>query len=57
MNDTTTIKIKEINTDFEVRFLDHLSTEEQPLKETALSYLKYLLAVDFQLTALILAYC
>ncbi|MBC7625982.1 DUF6691 family protein [Ferruginibacter sp.] len=44
MNDTTTIKIKEINTDFEVRFLDHLSTEEQPLKETALSYLKYLLA-------------
>lgn len=44
MNDTTTTKIKEINTDFEVRFLDHLSTEEQPLKETALSYLKYLLA-------------
>ena len=44
MNDTTTIKIKEINTDFEVRFLDHLSTEEQPLKEAALSYLKYLLA-------------
>lgn len=44
MNDTTTIKIKEINTDFEVRFLDHLSTEEQPLKETALSYLKYLFA-------------
>ena len=44
MNDSTTIKIKEINTDFEVRFLDHLSTEEQPLKETALSYLKYLLA-------------
>jgi uncharacterized membrane protein YedE/YeeE len=44
MNDTTTIKIKEINTDFEVRSLDHLSTEDQPLKETALSYLKYLLA-------------
>ena len=43
MNDTTTIRTKEINTDFEVRSLDNISSEEQPPKETVLSYLKYLI--------------
>jgi len=42
MNDTTTIRTKEINTDFEVRSLDKIYAEEQPGKETVLSYLKYL---------------
>lgn len=43
MNDTTTIRTKEINTDFEVRSLDNIYAEEQPGKETVLSYLKYLI--------------
>lgn len=43
MNDTTTIRTKEINTDFEVRSLDEIYAEEQPKKETVLSYLKYLI--------------
>ncbi len=43
MNDTTTIRTKEINTDFEVRSLDAIYDEEQPRKEKALSYLKYLI--------------
>ena len=42
MNDITTITTKEINTDFEVRSLDETHAEEQPGKETVLSYLKYL---------------
>ena len=42
MNDTTTIRTKEINTDFEVRSLDEIYAEGQPRKETVLSYLKYL---------------
>ena len=43
MNDTTTLRTKEINTDFEVRSLDEIYTEAQPPKETVLSYLKYLI--------------
>ncbi len=43
MNDTTTIKTKDINTDFEVRSLDEIYAKEQPKKETVLSYLKYLI--------------
>lgn len=43
MNDTTTIRTKEINTDFEVRSLDTIYAEEQPRKEKGLSYLKYLI--------------
>ncbi len=43
MNDTTIIRTKEINTDFEVRSLDTIYAEEQPRKETVLSYLKYLI--------------
>ncbi len=43
MNDTTTIRTQEINTDFEVRSLDEIYAEEQPGKETVLSYLKYLI--------------
>lgn len=43
MNDTTTIRTQEINTDFEVRSLDTMDDEEQPGKETVLSYLKYLM--------------
>ncbi len=43
MNDTTTIKTKETNTDFEVRSLDNISAEAEPPKETVLSYLKYLI--------------
>ncbi len=43
MNDTTTITAKEINTDFEVRSLDEKYAEDQPGKETVLSYLKYLI--------------
>lgn len=43
MNDLTTKRAKEINTDFEVRSLDKIYTEEQPRKETILSYLKYLI--------------
>jgi uncharacterized membrane protein YedE/YeeE len=42
MNDITTIRTKEINTDFEVRSLDTIYAEEQPGKENALIYLKYL---------------
>jgi uncharacterized membrane protein YedE/YeeE len=43
MNDTSTITIKEINTDFEVRSLDNISAEAQSTKETVLSYFKYLI--------------
>ena len=44
MNDTTTTIVrKQINTDFEVRSLDENYTEKQSGKETAISYLKYLL--------------
>ena len=43
MNDTTTTQHKRINTDFEVRPLDENYTEKQGGKETAFSYLKYLL--------------
>jgi uncharacterized membrane protein YedE/YeeE len=43
MNDTTTIRTKEINTDFEVRSLDAIYDEAQLPKETVLSYLKYLI--------------
>jgi len=43
MNEITTIRTKEINTDFEVRSLDEIHAEEQPRKETVLSYLKYLI--------------
>ncbi len=41
MNEVTTIKNKEINTDFEVRSLDKLYHEEQPNKEQWF-YIKYL---------------
>ncbi len=37
MNELTTIKTKEINTDFEVRSLDEIYAEAQPPKETVLS--------------------
>ena len=43
MNDTTTIRTKEINTDFEVGSLDANYAEGQPKKDTVLSYLKYLI--------------
>lgn len=43
MNDTKTITSRETNTDFEVRSLDNIAAEAQPLKETAISYLKYLI--------------
>ena len=42
MNEVTTIRNKEINTDFEVRSLDKLFPEEQLKKEQWLSYIKYL---------------
>ncbi len=42
MNEVTTIKNKEINTDFEVRSLDNLSAEEQQKKERWFSYPKFL---------------
>ena len=43
MIDTTTIKTKEINTDFEVRSLDASDTDEQNGNGTVLSYFKYLI--------------
>jgi len=43
MNDQKTIRVKEINTDFEVRSLDTIYAEEQPEKGNALSYIKYLI--------------
>ncbi len=43
MNDTTTIKTKQINTDFEVRSLDATYIEERSENGTALSYFKYLI--------------
>lgn len=43
MNNTTTLRTKEINTDFEVRSLDEIYAEKQPGKETVLPYLKYLI--------------
>ncbi len=42
MNEVTTIRNKEINTDFEVRSLDNLFSEQQPKKEHWFSYIKYL---------------
>ncbi len=42
MNEVTTRKNKEINTDFEVRSLDKLYHEEQPNKEQWFTYIKYL---------------
>ena len=42
MNEVTTIRNKEINTDFEVRSLDNLFSEKQPKKERWFSYIKYL---------------
>ena len=43
MNELTTIRTKQINTDFEVRSLDEIYGEAPPSKETVLSYLKYLI--------------
>ncbi len=43
MNEPTTIRTKEMNTDFEVRSLDEIYIEEQADKKTVLSYLKYLI--------------
>lgn len=42
MNELTTSKIKEENTDFEVSSLDKLNLVEQPGKEQLFSYIKYL---------------
>ena len=42
MNEVTTIRNKEKNTDFEVRSLDNLFSTEQPKKEQWFSYIKYL---------------
>ena len=42
MNEVTTIRNKEINTDFEVRSLDNLFSEDQPKIEQWFSYIKYL---------------
>lgn len=42
MNEMTTIRNKEINTDFEVRSLDKIYSAEQPKKEQWGSYVKYL---------------
>lgn len=42
MNEEATIRNKEINTDFEVRSLDNLLSEEQPKKDQWFSYIKYL---------------
>ena len=47
MNDTITIKPKQINTDFEVRSLDENFAGKQSGTETAFSYLKYLLVGIF----------
>jgi uncharacterized membrane protein YedE/YeeE len=41
MNELTTIRTKEMNTDFEVRSLDEIYAEGEPPKETVLSFLKY----------------
>lgn len=43
MNEETTVKNKEINTDFDVRTLDNLLAEEQQKKERWFSFTKYLL--------------
>ncbi len=43
MNEPTTIRTKEMNTDFEVRSLDEIYIEEQADKKPVLSYLKYLI--------------
>lgn len=43
MNEETTVKNKEINTDFDVRTLDNLLAEEQQKKERWFSLTKYLL--------------
>ncbi len=42
MSEITTLRIKQINTDFEVRSLDALYAETAPRKETWLSYTKFL---------------
>ena len=42
MNEVTTIRNREMNTDFEVRSLDNSFSGEQPKKEQWFSYIKYL---------------
>jgi uncharacterized membrane protein YedE/YeeE len=44
MNEVTTLRNKEINTDFEVHSLDNAFNTQHPKKETLRAYIKYLVA-------------